>query len=201
MLLALQGIGGILQSEFADLFDLEHMSRALLRLTLAMLLGGLLGWERQRTGKDAGLRTHMLVAVGSAFLVLFAQQAGMSSADLSRVIQGILAGMGFLGGGVIMKHVEGGRISGLTTAAGIWLTTAIGLAVGRGRLGVAIVAVCLALLILSLMTAFERWLGEPARDTVDPQSSPVEPPQPQTSESHTKPRSPGRSPRTNNGIG
>ena len=123
--------------EVDDLFhlpDVEQMLRVFVRLILAALLGGLLGAERQRAGKAAGLRTHMLVALGAAVFVLFPTEAGMGMADLSRVIQGVATGIGFIGAGTILKRTDPEEIQGLTTAANIWLTAAVGLAVGAGQL-------------------------------------------------------------------
>jgi len=107
--------------------------RVVTRVLVAALLGALLGWERQRAGKSAGLRTHMLVALGAALFVLFPAEAGMSIADLSRVIQGVATGIGFIGAGTILKRAEAEHVEGLTTAASIWLTGAIGMAVGAGQ--------------------------------------------------------------------
>ncbi|MBC7968105.1 MAG: MgtC/SapB family protein [Fuerstia sp.] len=121
------------------------------RLLLAAILGGMLGYDRERAGKAAGLRTHMLVSLGAALFVLIPQQAGLSKADLSRVIQGIVAGVGFLGAGAIVKDSRGGEIQGLTTAAGIWLTAAIGIAAGLGREASAVLGAVLAVVILSAL--------------------------------------------------
>src|SRR5690606_41096028 len=112
-------------------------SRVLLRLVLAALLGGLLGWQREVNGKAAGIRTHMLVSMGAALIVMVGQQAGGNAADLSRGLQGLIAGVGFLGAGTILKTEnrgdEGDQVKGLTTAAGIWLTAAIGASAGIGK--------------------------------------------------------------------
>src|SRR4051794_25746863 len=97
-------------------------------MILAAMLGGVLGVERERSGKSTGLRTHMIVALGAAMFALVPQQAGMTLADMSRVIQGIVAGIGFIGAGAILKHSEANEVYGLTTAAGLWLTAAIGMA-------------------------------------------------------------------------
>src|SRR3954469_494226 len=97
-------------ADFSDLPDLARVLQVAVRMGFAALLGGLLGWERQRVGKPAGLRTHMLVALGAAFFVMVPQQAGMTLAGLSRVIQGLVAGIGFLGAGAILKLGEQGRI-------------------------------------------------------------------------------------------
>lgn len=137
-----------LQDEFADVPDVEQATRIVVRLVIAAALGGLLGWERERTGKAAGVRTHMLVALGAALFVLIPQQAGVSDTDMSRVIQGVVAGIGFLCAGTIIKGRDEEDVQGLTTAAGIWLTAAIGVGVGLGREASAVLSTLLALLIL-----------------------------------------------------
>ncbi len=135
-------------SEFSDITDAEQATRIVVRLTMAGLLGGALGWEREHAGKAAGVRTHMLVAMGSALFVLVAQQAGIEPADNSRVLQGIIAGVGFLGAGTILKGDAESQVKGLTTAAGIWLTAAIGVAAGLGRESTAVLSTLLALVVL-----------------------------------------------------
>ena len=142
----------------ADLFavpDAAQMLRVLVRIGVAALLGGILGAERQHAGKSAGLRTHMLVAMGCALFVLFPSEAGMATADLSRVIQGVATGIGFIGAGTILKRPDANEIKGLTTAAGVWLTAAVGAAVGAGQLWLPLVAVVAAWVILALMRRFE----------------------------------------------
>jgi putative Mg2+ transporter-C (MgtC) family protein len=141
----------IILAEFSDLPEITDAVRVTVRLLLAALLGGVLGWQREQAGKAAGLRTHMLVALGSALFVLIPEQAGVSSSDLSRVIQGIITGIGFLGAGSILKLTEPGQIYGLTTAAGIWLTAAVGIAAGLGREASAMLTTFLAFVILSLV--------------------------------------------------
>ena len=121
------------QNDFADLPGVAEVTQIVLRMLLAALLGGLVGFQRERVGKSAGLRTHMLVSLGSAFFVMIPYQAGMSIADLSRVMQGIMTGVGFLGAGTILKRETDEQIEGLTTAAGLWLTAAVGSAAGMGR--------------------------------------------------------------------
>jgi putative Mg2+ transporter-C (MgtC) family protein len=136
-----------------DLFhipDFAQMVRVVVRICTAALLGGILGAERERAGKAAGLRTHMLVALGCALFVLFPAEAGMAQADLSRVIQGVATGIGFIGAGTILKRSDSREVEGLTTAAGIWLTGAVGLAVGAGQLWLPVIAVGCAWMILSL---------------------------------------------------
>ena len=137
--------------DFSDLPDISLVIRLAVRLFLAAIMGGVLGFQRERSGKAAGLRTHMLVALGSALFVLIPQQAGMSLADLSRVMQGVVSGIGFIGAGAIMKQDGDQQVKGLTTAAGLWLTAAVGIAAGIGREASAILGTLLALLILSAL--------------------------------------------------
>ena len=142
-----------------DLFDLPswtQLFRVTVRLVVAVILGGLLGFEREREGKSAGLRTHMLVALGSALFTVTSLEAGMSISDLSRVFQGIAAGIGFIGAGTILKRKDEDQIKGLTTAAGLWLTGAVGVAAGAGLLWIPVVGVALALIILSALVWVAR---------------------------------------------
>lgn len=146
-----QQISSTFVAEFSDLKDVSEITTLVIRLLMAALLGGILGFEREQRGKAAGIKTHMLVAIGSALFVLIPQQAGLSEAELSRVVQGIIAGIGFLGAGSILKGHDEKDLKGLTTAAGIWLTAAIGVAAGLGRESSAILCTILALAILLLM--------------------------------------------------
>lgn len=168
-----QQVGETILSEFSDLPDIEQLTRVLLRLTLAALLGALLGIEREQKGKAAGVRTHMLVAMGAALFVLLAQQAGMLGADLSRVMQGVIAGIGFLGAGTILKGHDEDKVKGLTTAAGIWLTAAIGVAAGMGREATAVLSTLLALGIFSLMPRLVRLLEKPEPLVKTPADNPL----------------------------
>jgi putative Mg2+ transporter-C (MgtC) family protein len=145
-------------AEFSDVPDVVQFTRLTLRLLVAALLGGLLGLQRERHGKDAGVRTHMLVALGAALFVLVPQQAGLEANDLSRVIQGVVAGVGFLCAGTILKSSDD-QVRGLTTAAGIWLTAAIGIAAGLGREMTAALSTVLALAILSMEGPLRRLAG------------------------------------------
>lgn len=143
-----QEIWNTVLSEFSDIPDVAQMTRITLRLLVAAALGGMLGYERELRGKSAGVRTHMLVAVGAALFVLVPQQAGASLADISGVMQGLIAGVGFLGAGAIILGNQQVSTSGLTTAAGIWLTAAIGVAAGIGKEATAVLSTFLALFIL-----------------------------------------------------
>jgi putative Mg2+ transporter-C (MgtC) family protein len=137
--------------------DTRALARVVLRLSCAAVLGGLIGFERERAGKAAGIRTHMMVALGAALFVLVPTVAGLEPGDLSRVIQGIAAGMGFLGGGTILKRTSESDIEGLTSAATIWFTGAIGIAVGVGQVWLAVVGVASAWVVLSVALVFDRW--------------------------------------------
>ncbi len=138
-----------IQQEFSDLGDASDVTRICVRLLVALFLGALLGYERESVGAAAGLRTHMLVAVGSALFVMVPLQAGLSLSDVTRVLQGITAGIGFLGAGAILKLKENNQIMGLTTAANIWLTAAVGVAAGMGLEATAVLSAVVAWLILS----------------------------------------------------
>lgn len=141
-----------LQSEFADITDLEQLTRVTVRLLIAALLGGILGFEREQKGKAAGVRTHMLVSIGAALFVLVPHMAGSQSDAMSRVVQGIVAGIGFLGAGTILKgnRTDAHHVKGLTTAAGLWMTAAIGIAAGMGREATAVLSTLLAWAVLAL---------------------------------------------------
>jgi putative Mg2+ transporter-C (MgtC) family protein len=133
----------------------EQALRILIRLAAATLLAGIVGYERETSGKSAGLRTHMLVAIGSAMFVLAPLEAGLAIADASRIVQGVAAGIGFIGAGTILKGTSEREIQGLTTAAGVWMTAAVGLAAGLGRFGLAAMSVAFAWIILAILARFE----------------------------------------------
>ena len=138
------------------------------RLGAAALLGGLIGFEREWSGKAAGLRTHMTVSLGCAMFMLVAVETSDDPDNVSRAIQGIAAGIGFIGAGTILKREDESDIKGLTTAASIWLTAAVGSAAGGGRGWLALIGVVIAFFILTFFTGVERWLarkrGAPAGD-------------------------------------
>jgi len=141
----------------AGFSDVDDLLRGIVRLLVAMVCGALVGLQREQMGKPAGLRTHMLVATATALFIIAGANAGMNSEQLSRIIQGIVTGIGFLGAGAILKLDREREITGLTTAAGIWMTAAVGVAAGLGRLGTALTSAILAWAILSLVARFERW--------------------------------------------
>lgn len=143
-------------AEFADAGDIQGITRILVRLLIAAALGGALGYQREQRGKAAGVRTHVLVAMGAALFVLVPEQAGMLLADVSRVIQGVVAGVGFLCAGVILKNQSDEVVRGLTTAAGVWMTAAIGVSCGLGREATAVFSTLLALGALVLVPRANR---------------------------------------------
>ena len=140
------------------LHDRQQIARVIIRLLGAMVLGGLVGIQRERTHKPAGLRTHMLVCLGTAAFVTSCGAVGMAFDAQSRVIQGIVTGLGFIGAGSILKLSQEHEIRGLTTAAGVWMTAAIGVTLGLGALGIAILATILTLIILAVARKFERFV-------------------------------------------
>jgi len=152
----MSSIWATIQQEFSDIPDLAEATVIVLRLGVASVLGALIGLDRERKGKEAGLRTHMMVSLGAALFILVPLRAGMALADSSRVLQGIIAGIGFLGAGAILKQDDHGHIKGLTTAASIWVAAAVGIAAGMGRETTAILGTLAALFILAVMARAER---------------------------------------------
>jgi putative Mg2+ transporter-C (MgtC) family protein len=142
----------------AGLTNPDHLLRIIIRLLAAVVLGGLIGLQRERAGKPAGLRTHTLVCLGTTVVLLSCSAASLSLEGDSRVIQGILTGIGFIGAGSILKLSEEHLIRGLTTSASIWTTAAVGIAVGLGRVGIALITTILTILILAVVGTLERRL-------------------------------------------
>jgi putative Mg2+ transporter-C (MgtC) family protein len=141
---------------------LDGLGHIVVRLSLALLVGGVIGFEREIHHKPAGLRTHMLVSFGSALLVLIPIQLGQTDASadaLSRVIQGIATGIGFLGAGEILQQAkhrsEQVRIRGLTSAAAIWVSAALGIAAGCGLLALSLIAALMVLFVLTIVKRIE----------------------------------------------
>jgi len=151
------------------LADRQRLVVVLVRVIAATVLGAIVGFEREKAGKPAGLRTHMLVSLGTTIVVLACHGGGIGAEGLSRVIQGIVTGIGFIGAGSILKINKQRDIQGLTTAAGLWMTAAIGIAVGLGSLGVALISTVFTLIILALAGWAEARVkgstpGEPSSD-------------------------------------
>jgi putative Mg2+ transporter-C (MgtC) family protein len=151
--LMLQELGGGIASP-------EQLARVVIRLLAAALVGAIIGLQRQRAHKPAGLRTHMLVSLGSAVFVLVPLELRVPIAEMGRVIQGVATGIGFIGAGTILKRSDERDVQGLTTAAGLWLTAALGVAIGIGGIGVAALAALLTWFILSVVGHVERRIGQ-----------------------------------------
>jgi putative Mg2+ transporter-C (MgtC) family protein len=152
----------ILEELAASLPDARETVRIVLRLVAALLVGGIIGWQREHTGKAAGLRTHILVCMGTTLFVLAAAGIDMQQDALSRVVQGLATGIGFLGAGAILKLEADRRIRGLTTAAGIWMTAALGVAVGLGQLGLAVIGTAFAWVVLALLIKLDQRIDSSA---------------------------------------
>lgn len=152
--------------------DTRLWVRISLRLLLAMALAAIIGWEREREGKAAGLRTHILVALGSAIFVVAASENGASANDMTRVVQGITTGIGFIGGGVILKLEQERVVKGLTTAASVWLTAAVGIAAGMGRAPVAILGTILCWIVLVFFHHLEKGIPTPPNSDQDDKHDP-----------------------------
>ena len=132
------------------LHDSTRLGHVVIRLLAATVLGGLLGIQRETTHKPAGLRTHMLVSLSTASFIIACSSAGLSLEGFSRVIQGIVTGVGFIGAGTILKLSQEHEIKGLTTAASLFMTAAIGVTVGLGSLGIGMMITAIAVIVLSL---------------------------------------------------
>jgi putative Mg2+ transporter-C (MgtC) family protein len=155
------------------------LGEAALRLGLALVMGGLLGFEREYHRKAAGLRTHMMVSLGAATFTLIALElyAQVSAADAGsaarvdpmRLIEGIIGGIGFLGAGAIIQG-RGSAVEGLTTAGSIWFVGSVGVAIGGGYYPIAALAVVAGLVVLAGMGLMERLL--PRRSIDDDGSGP-----------------------------
>lgn len=161
----MEAVRNIIVSEFSDFNDVGELVIVVIRLLLAAVLGGLLGLEREQRGKPAGIRTHMLVCMGAALFIFIPEQAGISDSEMSRVIQGVIAGIGFLCAGTIITRKDEQGTSGLTTAAGIWLTAAIGIAVGLGREQTAVLCTLLAWMVLYVVPFFSRPISKKKAST------------------------------------
>lgn len=141
--------------EYSD-FSLVEMIQLTIRLAMAVLIGGILGWQREAAGKVAGFRTHILVALGAAAFIIIPQQAGLDSQGISRIVQGIITGIGFLGAGCIIKQQDNTRVTGITTAASIWFTAGVGIAAGFGRGNTALILGLFGWITLAGLVRLER---------------------------------------------
>ena len=160
----------------ADL-SIEIQLELTVRLVAALLLGAVIGWERELQRMPAGFRTHALVSLGSAsFTVLSAYAFTGPGSDPTRIAAQIVSGIGFLGGGAILHY--GGTVRGLTTAASLWSVAAVGMAAGAGLLVLAAVSTVLIIIGLEVFQRLERVLKRrlaiPASDRHPPSDEPIE---------------------------
>ncbi|MGD9587745.1 MAG: MgtC/SapB family protein [Pyrinomonadaceae bacterium] len=133
--------------------------RVVFRLFASLILGAVVGLQREWSGKPAGLRTHILVSMGTTLVVVACLSIDIGNDGISRVIQGIVTGIGFIGAGAILKQSQKMEVHGLTTAAGVWLTAAAGVAIGLGRTGIAFIGIAAGIAVLSLLGRFEVRMG------------------------------------------
>ncbi len=139
----------------AGLPDSAQLVHVLIRLVAAIVVGAVIGFQREQAGKEGWAGTHILVSLGTTLFVLAAAGSGMSSDGVSRVVQGLATGIGFIGAGAILKLEQERMIHGLTTAAGIWMTAAIGVTVGLGGLGLALISTLMTWIVLSALGRLE----------------------------------------------
>ncbi len=157
---------GFIDNVYGDLGLLDIFCR----LAVAVLLGGLVGVERQLNGHWVGLRTLMAVSMGAAIFTLVGKLAAEQALELgtnarnivdaTRVVQGIAAGVGFLGAGAILKLSDQLEVKGLTTASAIWLSAALGTAAGLALWELALAATVVSLVVLALLRPLEKWLAQ-----------------------------------------
>ena len=144
------------------------------RLVVAGVLGGLIGLEREFRAKEAGVRTHFIVALGSALFMIISQYAfGDQQHDAARVAAQVVSGIGFIGAGVIIFQKN--SIRGITTAAGLWVAAAIGLACGSGMYVLATAASILTILVLELMNLVNKYFSEKLVELTLTADEPVDP--------------------------
>jgi putative Mg2+ transporter-C (MgtC) family protein len=131
--------------------NLSPWLEMILRFLLAAALGAGIGYQREQKGKAAGIRTHILVSSGAALFTLVSIYGFTGgAADISRVAAGVVAGIGFIGAGVILRGLRGEGVAGLTTATTIWITAAIGLAAGTGMYLISVIATAVTVGVLFL---------------------------------------------------
>ncbi len=146
-----------------ELTDLAMLARVMFKMVFAFTLGSVVGLNREHAGENAGWRTHILVTMAAAAFVMAMKESGAAVADLCHVVQGVATGIGFLGAGVILRLTDSIRVRGLTTAASIWLTAAVGCAVGAGRFWLPVVASIFGWLTLAFVRRWENHIqGSPA---------------------------------------
>lgn len=155
------------------MFSWQELIDIILPLIASAALGGVLGLERELKGQWAGLRTHIMVSLGATIFVLVGSKSTETTpSELSRIIQGVATGIGFIGAGTIIKLTKQMEIKGLTTASSIWLTAAVGTAVGLKMYMLAVCAVVLSLIVLRGLRTIEGYIIAAGRSTDDTINSP-----------------------------
>lgn len=155
----------VIMNELSGTFSEVPPLVAATRLLAAVVLGGIVGFEREHAGKPAGLRTHMLVALAASLFIIVSQQLSELSfgdpdalrVDPLRLVEAVTAGVAFLAAGVIFT--SGGKVRNVTTGASLWLAGAIGLACGAGQMPLAAMATGIVVVVLFLLRLLERWIG------------------------------------------
>ncbi len=140
----------------------DEAGRYILRMLFAAAAGATVGLQRESSGKPAGLRTHMLVALGTASIVISAVQLAYPADAMSRVLGGVSTGIGFIGAGTILKRARAGEVIGLTTAAGLWMTAALGVAAGLGQYFIVMLGALVTVLVLAGVQRIEQHIGSDA---------------------------------------
>lgn len=141
-------------------FDLNLLGDHFLRLVIAAFAGGALGFDRELSGQSAGLRTHMVVAIGSALFIMLGRQFADGDPNATtRVISGVASGVGFLGAGTILKLGDREQVKGLTTASSIWLAAGLGAIAGLGRYELMVAGTVMAIVVLVLLKPLGDRLG------------------------------------------
>jgi putative Mg2+ transporter-C (MgtC) family protein len=170
-------LGGLSPAAGATIMPDVSELDLILRLVAGTAAGVAVGFERTRKQKSAGIRTFGLVGLGTASAAAIFAEAGQADAA-SRVVQGVLTGIGFLGAGLIVLRRQESHPRGLTTAAAIWVTAALGCAAGLGDWAIVATAVAIALTLLAVDHTIERWAGGDRQDEPPEASGPAEPEQP-----------------------
>lgn len=154
-----------------------ELAEEVLKLVLAMVVGGIIGAEREFRDKSAGFRTILLITVGSTLFTIFSLGIGIET-NPTRIAANIVTGIGFLGAGAILR--EGHRVTGLTTAATIWLAAALGMGIGAGKYALVGIAAVLTLVVLWVFPTFENWLDRTWKTVIYEISLPVQSPRRKT---------------------
>jgi putative Mg2+ transporter-C (MgtC) family protein len=137
---------------------MDMLARSILNLALAIFVGGLIGAEREFRDKAAGFRTIIFITLGSTLFTMLSMEMG-GATDSTRIAANIVTGIGFLGAGAIIREQGSSKVTGMTTAATIWLAAALGMSIGAGEYAICLLTTCSVLLVLWVFPYIERWIG------------------------------------------